>query len=80
VTSTVELLLQHGAKVNAKDTNGETPLHKAAWRNQTGMFIFYIKCVVICIKCVVIYIKCVVLDVSGVVCFYYLFQFIELIF
>jgi len=35
MTSTVELLLQHGAKVNAKDLSGETPLHKAAWRNQT---------------------------------------------
>jgi len=34
-TSTVELLLRLGAKVNTKDNSLETPLHKAAWRNHT---------------------------------------------
>lgn len=31
--STIELLLEKGAKVNAKNSDLQTPLHLAAWEN-----------------------------------------------
>ena len=35
-TGTIELLVEHGADVNAEDENGDTPLHLAVKREAVG--------------------------------------------
>jgi len=38
-----QLLLDNGAKLEARDKNGMTPLHRAAWTANTGLVSFYLE-------------------------------------
>jgi ankyrin repeat protein len=41
-TNVVKVLLSHGAEINARETNGWTPLHLVAYWNRTNLVEFLI--------------------------------------